>query len=95
MVNWGTPFAIVVASFIGQAGDASLANWGTPSAIVAASFVGLVIGYVIGYRGGKVAGELEAMKTSMRYDRARRHHGDRGQSRPGQEAPGNRRGNGE
>ena len=61
-------------------------NWATPFAIVA-GFVGLVIGYVIGYRGGKVSGELEALKTSMRYDRARRHHGERTQTRSTPETP--------
>ena len=69
-------------------------DWGTPFAIVVASFVGLVIGYVIGYRGGKVAGELEALKTSMRYDRARRHHGERTQTRPTPEMPAQGKANG-
>jgi hypothetical protein len=55
---------------LGSEGD-SVGDYGTAVAAVI-SFAALLIGYFIGYRGGQVAGELRALKSSQHKSSRRR-----------------------
>ena len=65
-----------------------MSDWSTVATVVT-GLVCLVVGYLAGYRSGMVAGELQALKTSLRQESGRRHrNGGYEGSRSRSEAPG-------
>ena len=73
MSDWSTVLTVVTGVLAEASSSSNTSSaWFTVLTVIT-GVACLVIGYLAGYRSGIVAGELQALKSSLRHDSSRRH----------------------